>query len=143
MDTKQILTDLRAERDRLSHAITALEALNSSTLTFSATSGKITVSRAKSGRRISPEGMARIIAATKARWARVRAGKAPAAGHRQISAAGRKAMSEASKRRWAAHRKGTAATTKSRSNVRTMSPVARNRIADAMRKRWAERRKAA
>jgi len=109
MDTRRILVDLRAHRDSLTRAIAALEALSrpmaESGKAYRALSSPKAV-QPKPGGRISPEGMARIIAATKARWARVRAAKSSAAERRTISAAGRKAMSEASKRRWAAYRKG-------------------------------------
>lgn len=64
---------------------------------------------AKKGRRhMSPEGRARIAAAQKARWAKVRsesgtkeASKSPKKSKRHISPALRKARSEAMKARWA------------------------------------------
>jgi hypothetical protein len=141
MDTTQILADLRAERGRLDLAITALEALNGSGMPIPAAPPK--AAPAKSGGRISPEGMARIIAATKARWARVRAEKAAGAARRKITAAGRKAMSEASKRRWAAHRKSAGAVKRTAAGGHTMSAAARKRISEAAKKRWAERKKQA
>ena len=53
---------------------------------------------------LSPEGRARLVAAQKARWAKVRAAKgapAPSAPKRQYSAAGRARLAEIAKARWA------------------------------------------
>ena len=53
---------------------------------------------------MSPEGRARLVAAQKARWAKVRAAKgatAPSAPKRQYSAAGRARLAEIAKARWA------------------------------------------
>jgi len=118
MDTTQILADLRSQRDRLDQAIAALEGLGTAAVPEKGPAvpsplrrkPAATAAPAKSGSRISPEGMARIIAATKARWARVRAAKAAAAkgrgaGGRRLSPAARKRMSEAVKKRWAAAKK--------------------------------------
>jgi len=118
MDTIRIIADLRSHRDRLDQAITALEALNGISTPGTAVAAPV-IKSAKPGSRISPEGMARIIAATKARWARVRAAKsagttakrAPlamkktAAGGHTMSPAARKRISEAAKKRWAARKK--------------------------------------
>ena len=155
MDTNQILTDLRAHRDRLDKAIAALELLGGGndlptplgrpgprTLTPASTVASAAPA-AQGKRRISPEGMARIVAATKARWARVRAAtKAPGAGRRVLSAAARKAMSEASKRRWAAHTKGAAVAAKAAPAAgRTLSAAARKRLSELARARWARQKK--
>jgi hypothetical protein len=119
MDTAPILADLRSQRERLDQAIAALEGLEKPAspkegAAISSPSRRKPVAiaaPAKSGSRISPEGMARIIAATKARWARVRAAKASAAKGsitavgRTLSPAARKRMSEAVTKRWAAARK--------------------------------------
>jgi hypothetical protein len=121
MHTKLILTDLRAQRDRVDQAIAALESLGGILTAAAPPASAANPSTAKSKRYISPEGRARIIAATKARWARQRAGKP----------AGRNVKKDAKP----AAKKATA-------GARTMSPVARKRIAEGMRKRWAEKKKA-
>jgi hypothetical protein len=63
------------------------------------------------GYTISAAGRARIAAAQRARWAKVKGRKAPAAkkGKRRMSAAGRAAISRAAKARWAKYNaaKGT------------------------------------
>ena len=64
-------------------------------------------------RRMSPSARAKIAAAARARWARVRAGggakgRAKKSGRRKggITAAGRRRLSQLMKLRWAARRKG-------------------------------------
>jgi hypothetical protein len=59
-----ILTELRFERDRLNHAIAAIEGISGS--------GSSTP---EVKRKLSAAGRARIIAAQRARWARVKAKK--------------------------------------------------------------------
>jgi hypothetical protein len=122
MDTSKILSDLRAERDRIDRAIAALEALNSTapqskTATApaqQATTGKRTMS-ASARRKISK--------AQKALWASKKAaqprGTATQAAPKQVAAkqakkagltaAGRKRLSENMKKRWAAKKKAAAA----------------------------------
>jgi hypothetical protein len=128
MDTTQILADLRSERTRLDEAISALEVLGGGH-DVPAPLGKSDPRRvaapsvsvpAKPGRRISPEGMARIIAATKARWAKFRTQKkaagagakgksapmaAKAVSARRMSSAAKRRLSELAKKRWAARKK--------------------------------------
>jgi hypothetical protein len=92
MDTSKILSELRAERDRIHKAIAALEALEGTsarprTARKSAASASAGQSAPKRGRRPS-------------------AGQsAPKRGRRQMSAAGRKRISEMMKKRWAERRK--------------------------------------
>ena len=70
------------------------------------------VSRRGGKRRLSPAARAKIAAAARARWARVRAGRGGAkarGGKRRssgITAAGRRRLSQLMKARWAARRKG-------------------------------------
>jgi hypothetical protein len=74
---------------------------NSSEPRLAITAGSLT---AKPKRRLSPEGRRRIIEATKARWARLRAGaagKAAAKPRRKIGAAAKKRLSALAKARWA------------------------------------------
>ncbi len=103
MDTTSILADLRAERDRINQAISALE-------TFG---GSATASKSKkTGRRhMSAAARRKISEAQKKRWAKQK-GNSPAAKQAApkrkkggISAAGRKRISEMMKKRWAAKKK--------------------------------------
>ena len=122
MDINPILTDLKAELNRITQAIAAIEALDG---TRTATPGA-TTSAAKPG---------------------LQAGK-----RRRMSAAGRKRISEATKARWVVRRKQVAPgaansvaarpAAKKTSGRRTMSPASRKKIADAQRKRWAAVKKA-
>ena len=130
MDTSKIITELRAERDRLDQAITALESLGGAKPlggdhegSFASSLPPAALAPVKPKRNISPEGRARIIAATKARWARQRAAKRAGAGRNM-----KKGAKPAAK---------TAAP-----GGRTMSPAARKRIAEGMKKRWAEKKAA-
>jgi hypothetical protein len=114
IDTSRLLTDLRAERDRIEQAITAIEALNDKAVGNAATS--------QGG---SPPGINQL--ATRR-----------AAGGRRISAAGRKRISEAAKKMWAQRR------TKVGSRPRqTMSPATKKKLSQAAKARWAERKKKA
>jgi hypothetical protein len=79
MDTAQILTDLRAERDRINDAISALEALN--------------------GTGVPTAKTAPVPAAVKT--AKPAPVAAPVAGKRVISPEGRQRMAEAQKKRYA------------------------------------------
>jgi hypothetical protein len=59
-----ILTELRSERDRLNHAIAALEGIGSDHASYKPTR-----------RKLSAAGRARIAASQRARWAKFKAGK--------------------------------------------------------------------
>lgn len=97
-----VLTHLRQERDRINQAIAALEGVSSNG-SRRGLSGKRTISAA---------GRARIAAAQRARWAKVK-------GQPKIVSIARK----------------------SKAVKRTMSAFARKRIAAAQRARWAAYRK--
>ncbi len=87
MEIRKILADLRSERDRLNHAIAAIEAIGSDH----------SESTAVEQRRISAAGRRRISKAAKAMWAeRRKKAKRP---HRHISAAGRRKLSAMMKAR--------------------------------------------
>jgi hypothetical protein len=120
MDTSKILTDLRAERDRIDQAITALESLGGA-------------KPLGGGHNMGPFPSARPAAVL-----------ATAKPGRNISAAGRKRIADAARKMWAERRKGAKAVAKKAApGGRTMSPDARKRIGEAMKKRWAEKKKAA
>ena len=95
MDTRLILAELRAERQRIDQAITALGSLDHA--------GRITKKRG--GRRMSAAGRKRISEAAKAMWARRKKGRTT----RHMSAATRKRLSELAKQRWAERKKNTKA----------------------------------
>jgi hypothetical protein len=114
VDTKKILSDLRAELDRINQAIAALETLNDTGLPAEAGYKAAGSAPQPRRRRISAAGRRRISEAAKARWAARRNTAAkPAApkqsgGHRKMSPAARKRISEMMKKRWAERRKKTA-----------------------------------
>jgi hypothetical protein len=95
----------------------------------------------KRRRRMSRAGRARIIAAVKARWARVKSTvkfKLGKKGKRRLSAAGRAAIIAGTKARWAKV-KGRIAKVKSRKKSdRRSSPAVRAKLAAAARARWAK-----
>jgi hypothetical protein len=94
MDTRLILAELRAERQRIDQAITALGSLDHT--------GRHTTH--KRGRhRMSAAGRKRISEAAKAMWARRKKGRTT----RHMSAATRKRLSELAKQRWAERKKTT------------------------------------
>ncbi len=129
MDTTRILADLRAERNRIDQAISALESL-------AATGTAANRGHAK------PKGGTIF---------QVGANRPSRPGRRTMSAAAKKRISEAAKKRWARLRaiseaKPPAAqkpaSAKKAAPARHMSAAARKRISEAAKKRWAARRKA-
>ena len=122
MDTAQILADLRAQRNRIDSAITALEALNG-TKPLGKTAAALDVKQASQKVRhtMSPAARKKIAAAQKARWA---AKKKPA-----------KAVTDAK----SAAAKNVAAKTAKR----VISPESRKKMAEAQQKRWAKKKRAA
>ncbi len=98
MNIAPILAELKSERDQLDRAISALEHV-------AGTGNR--ASRPRTRGRISAAGLARIRAAQKARWAKVR-------GQKKV-----------------------APIQKAKAGKRTMSPSARRKIAAAQRARWA------
>ena len=89
MNIATILSQLKAERDQLDRAITALEHV----------AGRSSRASRRTRRRISDEGLARIRAAQKARWAKTRGQKR--AGKRSMSASARRKIAAAQRARWA------------------------------------------
>lgn len=87
MDTSRILGELRAERDRLDKAISALEAVNS------------TANRRSRHRRLSAATRARMAAAQRARWAKAKQGAVKRG--RRMSRAARNKIAAAQRARWA------------------------------------------
>ena len=112
MDTTRILTDLRAERDRIDQAINAIEALNGKAVRNAATLQKGSTPRVNQP-------------------TKRQAGARPA-----ISAAGRKRISEAAKKMWAKRREQAAFRPR-----RAMSVATKRKLSQAAKARWAERKK--
>lgn len=94
MDTNDILAELRAERQRIDQAITALGSLDHA--------GRNAKKRGR--HRMSAAGRKRISEAAKAMWAR----RKKARTTRHMSAATRKRLSELAKQRWAEKKKKAA-----------------------------------
>ena len=98
MNIATILAQLKAERDQMDRAITALEHV---------TGSSNRASRPRTHRRISAEGLARIRAAQKARWAKARGQQrvvpiqSAKAGKRTMSASARRKIAAAQRARWA------------------------------------------
>ena len=98
MDTRQILSELRDELNRITRAITALESLDGAT--------PVASRKAAGGRGMSAEARKRLSAMMKKRWAeRKKKGAAKAAGGRRMSAAARRRISLMMKKRWAERKK--------------------------------------
>ena len=107
MDIKPILTDLKAELNRITQAIAALESLDG-TATAATPAAKAAPVQAKR-RGLTPAGRRRLSEKMKARWAaRRKSAVRPAAkqprGRRTMSPAARKRISMMMKKRWAARR---------------------------------------
>ena len=132
MDTAQILADLRAQRNRIDDAITALEALNGTkplgnghdlptplskptAVPVKGTQASTTVRRT-----MSPAARKKIAAAQKARWAAKKTSAKPVADAKQ--AATKKAVAKTAKR--------------------VISPESRKKMAEAQQKRWAKKKRA-
>jgi hypothetical protein len=113
MDTKQILTDLRIERERIDRAISALEGLDGTGILKATTPGA-QPAPVKTGRRrrMSAAARKKIAEAQRARWAKQKnaapakkASAKKAAPARHMSPATRKRLSILAKKRWAARKK--------------------------------------
>lgn len=107
MDLTNIISELKNEQERISHAIAAL-LLDGAGVVRRGRPPKGTPKQKGGG--MSPEGRRRIALAMKRRWAERRAKAAPtkaAAAPKKrggITPAGRRKLSEAMKRRWAERR---------------------------------------
>ena len=112
MDIQTIVSDLKAERNRIDQAISALEGLTS-TAPRRGRPPKAATTGGKR-RRMSPAARKRISEAMKQRWAKWKGKSAPkqadtapkkAAVRRPMSAAAKKKLSVLMKARWAAKKK--------------------------------------
>jgi hypothetical protein len=116
MDTKNILTDLRAELTRLDRAIASIEALDgiATTTPRATTPAAKAVPKQAKKRGLTPAGRRRLSAMMKARWAARRKAVAKPAtsktgAHKPMSAATKKRLSLLAKRRWAARKRAAKA----------------------------------
>jgi Spy/CpxP family protein refolding chaperone len=97
-------------------------------------------------RQVSAATRAKLAAATRARWARIKAGKKTAALKKKkggLTPAGRRKLSQLMKARWAARRKAAGTRTTSSRKRGALTPAGRKRLSELMKARWAARRKAA
>ena len=115
MNTRQILTDLHTEHDRIDRAIAALEGLDG-TGRVSVTPGTQPAASQPRGRRtMSVAARKKIAEAQRKRWAERKATTArideaapvQASGRRTVSAASRKKMAESQRKRWAAQKRAS------------------------------------
>jgi hypothetical protein len=105
----------------------------------------------RGGRYFSPSTRAKLSAAARARWARLKGGSKPASTKKPapakkkgaLSAAGRRKLSELMKARWAARRKSGGTKTAPSKNKGGLTAAGRRRLSQLMKARWAARRRAA
>ncbi len=103
--------------------------------------------RPAGGRYFSPATRAKLSAAARARWGKLRGAATtatPARKKGQLSPAGRRKLSQLMKARWAARRKagGKKAAAPARKKG-TLTPAGRKKLSELMKARWAARRKGA
>jgi hypothetical protein len=100
----------------------------------------------RAGRYFSPSTRAKLSAAARARWARLKGGTKPTPAKKKgaLTAAGRRKLSELMKARWAARRKA-GGTKKAAPSAKKggLTAAGRRRLSQLMKARWAARRKAA
>jgi hypothetical protein len=102
--------------------------------------------RPMGGPYFSPSTRAKLSAAARARWARIRGGATtatPARKKGQLTAAGRRKLSQLMKARWAARRKAAGKKPARQKKKGGLTPAGRRKLSQLMRARWAARRKAA
>jgi len=109
MDINSVLTDLKAELNRVTQAIAALEILGGAA-TATATPTAKTAPKQTKKRRLTPAGRRRLSEMMKKRWAARRKAAAkpaskPAPGRRTMSPAARRKIADAQRKRWAAQKK--------------------------------------
>jgi hypothetical protein len=104
-----------------------------------------TTTRPAGARYFSPATRAKLAAAAKARWARLRgpAPTTPAKKKGQLTPAGRRKLSQLMKARWAARRKSAGKKAAPAKKKGTLTPAGRRKLSELMKARWAARRRAA
>ena len=144
MNTQNTLLSLSVEK--LKRAIAIKEQIESLQDQLARLAGDGATAPTKVGgpQKMSNAARARISAAMRARWARVRAGKArKGGGPLKMSAAAKAKISAAMKARWARIKAGKPSATKNaRPQKSNVSPAIRAKISAGMRARWARIRAA-
>jgi hypothetical protein len=104
-----------------------------------------TTTRPAGRRYFSSTTRAKLAAAARARWARLRgpAPTTPAKKKGQLTPAGRRKLSQLMKARWAARRKSAGKKAAPAKKKGTLTPAGRRKLSELMKARWAARRKAA
>jgi hypothetical protein len=100
----------------------------------------------QAGRYFSPSTRAKLSAAARARWARLKGGSgaaksAPTKKKGALTPAGRKRLSELMKARWAARRKSGGTKAPASAKKGGLTAAGRRRLSQLMKARWAARRK--
>ena len=137
MDTARILTDLRTQRDRITAAITALEALNLTAVSqpTSKAAARPALKTARTGKRvISAEARQRMALAQQKRWAKKK---------RAVKAAAKKAARPAALASVATTSTKTSAKPAAKSSKGGLTAAGRKRLSEATKARWAAKRAAA
>jgi hypothetical protein len=106
-----------------------------------------TTATTQARRYFSPSTRAKLAAAARARWARLKGGtkSTPTRKKGALTPAGRRKLSELMRARWAARRKGAgtkAAKAAPSAKKGGLTPAGRRRLSQLMKARWAARRKA-
>jgi hypothetical protein len=103
-----------------------------------------TTAPTQTARYFSPSTRAKLSAAARARWARLKGGtkSAPAKKKGALTAAGRRKLSELMKARWAARRKAGGTKKAPGAKKGGLTAAGRRRLSQLMKARWAARRKA-
>jgi len=107
--------------------------------------GKRTLRPAQAGRYFSPSTRAKLSAAARARWVRLkgRSKSGLTGGKGGITPAARRRLSELMKARWAARRKSGRTKASASAKKAGLSAAGRRRLSQLMKARWAARRKSA
>jgi hypothetical protein len=97
----------------------------------------------EAGRYFSPSARAKLSAAARARWARLKGGTKPATTTKKgaLTPAGRRKLSQLMKARWAARRKAAGTKTAPTAKKGGLTPAGRRRLSQLMKARWAARRR--
>ena len=109
------------------------------------TAARPTAASTQAGRYFSPSTRAKLAAAARARWARLKGGTKPTATRKKgaLTPAGRRKLSELMRARWAARRKTAGTKAAPSAKKGGLTAAGRRRLSQLMKARWAARRRAA
>jgi hypothetical protein len=140
-------TSIRRQIDNLQQRLSSI--LRGTTPRTAVAPAARTTRPAQTGRYFSPATRAKLAAAARARWARLRGGATtttaaatPARKKGQLTPAGRRKLSQLMKARWAARRKTTSKKAAPAKKKGALTAAGRRRLSELMKARWAARRKA-